>query len=79
MGGFRRVGSSTVRGTNGNELALLEYKGSVEGASTGQLHFLATIAVSDGQAVVATLTTKESSFDELRQEVEPYLLTLQAK
>jgi hypothetical protein len=74
MGALKLIDSKIVNGANGNELGLLEYSAP---ASMGKLHFLATMAVTNGQAVVATLSAEEDQFAALRDATEPYLLTLQ--
>ena len=71
---FELVTSDVVQGTE-SELGLLEYTGTQNGL---ELHFLATVAVRDGTAVVATFTAPPDVFDALRSEIEPYLLTLRA-
>jgi hypothetical protein len=78
MGTLELTSSDIVRAPNGNELAIIEYEGEIAGTAAGLLKFMATVDVNDGQAVVATLTADESTFDDLRVQVEPYLLTLQA-
>jgi hypothetical protein len=65
--------SSVVKGSVGQELGILEYRADLAGR---ELHFLAVaVALNDGFGV-ATFTTGEDSFDEVRAEVEPYLRTL---
>lgn len=79
LGGLELIDVTTVTGVKGNELGLLEYSGVLPGAPSDQpLHFLATVDVRDGVAVVATLTTTPEAFARLRPEIEPFLLTLQA-
>lgn len=78
MGPLELIDRSTVRGPDGDELGLMEYSGVVPGGPDRPLHFLATIDVRDGVAVVATLTTSPDEFDDYREAIEPYLLTLQA-
>ncbi|HEX2783862.1 MAG TPA: hypothetical protein VHN36_09775, partial [Ilumatobacteraceae bacterium] len=79
MGAFQLIDHQIVEGVGGHELGLLEYTGSVNtGAGTRQLHFLATVDVIDGQAVVATLTTDEGGFLAEQAVVEPYLLSLRS-
>ena len=82
---IRNIGTYTVVrqiqivGVNGNALGLFEFKGVPPGSPSDRpLHFLATVDVRSGHAVVATLATTEASFDELRSTVEPYLRSLQA-
>ena len=78
MGTLDLINQTTVVGANGNELGLLEYSGVVPGGAADRpLHFLAAIDVRAGVAVVATLTTAPDEFDDYRDEIEPYLLTLQ--
>ena len=69
---FELLNSDVVDGI-ASELGLLEYTGTQNGRP---LRFLATVAVRDGTAVVATFTAPPEVFDESRGEVEPYLLTL---
>jgi len=71
---FELVERAVVDGTD-QELGVLEYTGSQNSRS---LHFLATIALRDGTAVVATFTAPRDVFDELRPDVEPFLLSLRA-
>jgi hypothetical protein len=79
LGALELIEHETVKGTNGNDLGLLEYKGAVPGAPPDRpLHILQTIDVRNGNAVVATLTTDEDDFDIYRSIVEPFLLSLQA-
>jgi hypothetical protein len=79
LGGLDLIEQSTIEGTNGNELGLLEYEGVPAGAPSDRpLHFLATVAVQDGQAVVATLSASADTFEARRSSVEPFLRTLQA-
>jgi len=79
LGELKLVDRRTVTGTNGNELGLLEYNGALPGAPAGRtFHVLQTIDLHNGNAIVATLTTADDSFDTYRSSVEPFLLTLQA-
>jgi hypothetical protein len=71
---FELFNSEVVDGTE-SELGLLEYTGTQNGQP---LFFLATVAVRDGTAVVATFTAPPGAFHQSRDEVEPYLLTLRA-
>ena len=57
------------------ELGLLEFTASDSGRS---VQILSTVAVRDGTAVMATFTAPPNVFDDLRREVEPYLLTLRS-
>ena len=75
MGGLTLIDSKVVKGTNGNELGVLEY--SAPPTQGRSLHFVVAVAVTHGQAVVATLTAEEDQFAALRDKTEPYLLTLQ--
>jgi hypothetical protein len=74
IGAFKLVGQKTVQDSNGNDLGLMEYSG----LAAGGLHYLAVIDVSNGQAVVATLTATEAAFVQARVDAEPYLLSLHA-
>lgn len=76
-GTFEVIDQATVTGENGNELGLLEFAGPVAGSDL-ELHFLAVVDVTDGTAVLATLSTLEENFEALRSSVEPFMLTLQA-
>ena len=79
LGGMELIDSTTVEGTNGNDLGSLEYTGVPTGGSSERpLHFLATVDVREGQAVVATLTTFDELFGDHRVAAEPYLRTLVA-
>jgi hypothetical protein len=71
---FELVRRDVVEGA-ANELGVMEYTGTQGGRP---LHFLATVAVGDGTAIVATFTVPPEAFDDLRCEVEPFLLTLRA-
>jgi hypothetical protein len=71
---FELLDSDVVEGSE-SELGLLEYTGTQDDRP---LHFLATVDVQDGTAVVATFTAPPGVFDESRGEIEPYLLTLRA-
>lgn len=76
MGGFHLIERDTITSDGGHVLGVLEYTGSPAGDR--RLHFLATVDVRDGVAVVATLTVEEELFSQLRRKVEPYLLTLRS-
>jgi len=76
VGGIKLIDSSTVDGTNGNKLGLLEFAGTF--GTNRALHSLATVDVRNDQAVVATFTAPEDAFAGERPDVQPYLLTLQA-
>jgi hypothetical protein len=69
------IDERTVEGADGQELALLEYTGEVEGLP---LHFLQLVTVDGDEAVVATYTAPDRRFDELRPDIEPYLYTLRS-
>jgi len=75
MADFHLVHSEIVDAASGQQLALMEYEGD---AGQGFLHFLAVFVVAGNQAVVMTLTTPPETFEEIRESVEPYLLTLRA-
>ena len=77
LGELKLIHKSTIEGTNGNELGLLEYSGVASGLDR-PLHFLATVDVRNGQAIVATFTAPEVTFGRERPNIEPYLRTLQA-
>ena len=67
---FELIEGGTVDGASGQPLATVEYTGD-------GLRFLAVFAVSDGEAVVATLSAPIERFGSLRDEVLPHLLTLE--
>jgi hypothetical protein len=77
MLGLQVIDSSRFVGADGSELATIEYQGTLDGAD-GPLHFFAVIAVSQGQAIVVTLTGEESTFDRLRAAYEPYMKSVQS-
>ena len=72
---FEVLDSRRETGPNGTELAVLEYSG--EAGTDRPLRFLAVWTVNDGQAVVATFTTTPERYEEQRDDVLPYLLTLE--
>jgi hypothetical protein len=76
LGGLELVSATIVPGAFGGEIGLMDYQGTIPGAPV-PLHALATVAVSDGVAVVATLTTTLETFAAERVSSERYLLTLQ--
>ncbi len=80
VGTFDVVRNEVVQGRTGNDLGVLEFIGT-QPALTGDkvLHFLAYVSMKRGQAVVATLTSLDGSFPDRRDEIEPYLQTLQAQ
>ena len=72
---FEVADSRRETGPNGTELSVLEYSG--EAGTDRPLRFLAVWTVNDGQAVVATFTTTPERYEEQRDDVLPYLLTLE--
>ena len=66
----------TVAGPGGGELAVVEYSGRAGGAQN-PLRFLAVWALNDGNAIVTTFTSLAENFEEQRDDVLPYLLTLE--
>ena len=74
MPGFELVSVDVVEGT-ADDLGVLEFTGT---QNDRPLQFLATVAVHDHTAIVATFTAPVETFDELRCEVEPFLLTLRS-
>jgi hypothetical protein len=72
---FEVIDSRRETGPNGTELAVLEYSG--EAGTDRPLRFLAVWTVNNGQAVVATFTTTPERYEEQRDDVLPYLLTLE--
>ena len=73
LGGYEVIDLSIVDGAHG-QLGVMDYT-SRQGSH--DLHHLGVFAVADDRAIVATLTAPEAVFDALREEVWPYLLTLQ--
>lgn len=67
------IAARTLLGSRGSELAVMEYTGT---QNSQALRFLGVFVVSDGRAVVATLTSLPDAYDQTRAEIEPYLLTL---
>ncbi len=76
MSDFQLVHSQVLTGSAGQPLAEMEY---TAGASGRVVHFLGVVALRNGRAIVATLTTTDTSFAAIRARVEPFLLTLQAR
>jgi hypothetical protein len=72
---FELADTSTVSGPGG-ELAVVEYSGKAGGAEQ-PLRFLAVWTVHEGNGIVATFTSLEEHFETQRDEVLPYLLTLE--
>jgi hypothetical protein len=73
--GFELHERGVVVGAEGQELGLLSYS-VTPGAAP--ISFMSYTALRSDSAVIATLTAPPASFDKIRREVEPYLLTLQA-
>lgn len=69
---FELIDEGIVTGRN-QQLGMLDYAGVADGS---ELRFLAFYAVDDGVAVIATFTAEPDQFEILRDEIEPYLLTL---
>lgn len=67
---FELVSEEIVEGSNGRTLGSMEYTGD-------DLQFLGVFAVGGDKAVVATLTAPPDRFEAIRDEVMPYLLTLE--
>ena len=72
---FELADTRTVAGPGG-DLAVVEYSGKAGGAEQ-PLRFLAVWTVHEGNGIVATFTSLEEHFDAQRDEVLPYLLTLE--
>lgn len=72
---FELVGTKTQTGATGTELAVSEYRGKVGASSL--FHFLAVWTVSDGQAIVVTLTAPPETYASQRKAWLPYLLTIE--
>ena len=71
---FRVVTIPTdAKATVPKSLGVVAYEGR-KGDQTYGFFFVAS--VEDGKAVVATLTTDQDRFDDVRAEVAPYLMTL---
>jgi hypothetical protein len=73
---FELIDSRTVTGPGGGELAVVEYSGKAGGAQQ-PLRFVAVWTVHDGNGIVATFTSLAEDFEAKRDEVLPYLLTLE--
>ena len=72
---FELVDSRTELGEGGTELGVMEYRGRV--AADGPLGFLAVYAISEENAIVATLTASVDIYAAQRDAWLPYLLTLE--
>jgi hypothetical protein len=73
---FRLVTADTLSGTTSKtptQLGVFAYTGK-RGDKRFGFFFVASVA--HGDAVLATLTTAQDRFDEVRTKVEPYLMTL---
>ena len=66
---FELIDEGIIDSSNGHRLATMHY-------ASGDMQFLGVFAVSDGQAIVATLTAPSHRFDPIRDEAMPYLQTL---
>ena len=73
---FELIDSRTVTGPGGSELAVVEYSG-IAGGANSPLRFQAVWTVHEGNAIVATFTSLAEHFEAQRDEVLPYLLTLE--
>jgi hypothetical protein len=62
-----------VEGSDGTDRGLIEWTGRAGG---NQVHFLTVVDTVGDRSVIATLTSIEADFARLRDEVEPYLLTI---
>jgi hypothetical protein len=71
---FELVGAGVVEG-GAEQLGVVEYTGTT---NDRLLHFLTIVALRDRTAVLAGFAAPPAAFDELRCEVEPYLLTLRS-
>jgi hypothetical protein len=72
---YELVDSRTEIGEGGTELGVMEYRGRV--AAGGPLGFLAVYAISEENAIVATLTASMDTYAAQRDAWLPYLLTLE--
>jgi len=72
---FELVDSRTELGEGGTELGVMEYRGRV--AADGPLGFLAVYAISEENAIVATLTASVDTYAAQRDAWLPYLFTLE--
>ena len=70
---FELIDSGIVEGSSGQMLGFMEYLGALGGPL---VHALAVFVLADGIAVIATLVALPDDFDELRETIEPLLLTL---
>ena len=73
--GFELLERSVVVGAKGQQLGVLSYTASPGDAP---IFFLSYTALRPDRVVIATLTATEGTFEKLRRQVEPYLLTLEA-
>lgn len=73
--GFELLERSVVVGAKGQELGVLSYSASPGAAP---IFFLSYTVLRSDKVVIATLTATATTFEKLRQQVEPYLLTLEA-
>lgn len=69
------IDNRVIEGTEGQELGILEYAGTLQGQD---LHFLAVATPVEDGVALATFTATDDQFDDLRDSVEPYLRTLRA-
>jgi hypothetical protein len=76
MASFQLVRAEQITGASGQLLGEMEYTAVAAGR---ELHLLAVVALAHGRAMIATLTTEESSFATLKARVEPFLVTLKAR
>ena len=77
MGSFVLVTNDVFTDTDGHRLGEIEFTGVVPMSGIDRpLHFLTYFDFKDGQAVVVTLSTSEATFEQARQQAEPYLRTL---
>jgi hypothetical protein len=71
---FRQIAYDVMPGSAGSGLLRYEFTATFEDSEL--LHWLMVFLVHDGNGVEAQFIAPDSSFDRLRGDVEPYLLTL---
>lgn len=79
MGDYEVVDSGKIIGDKGNPLGYIEFTGDVPTSGAGEpLHFLALFSVEGDNVSLLTLTTTESTFNDVTDANAAYLLGLQS-
>ncbi len=76
MPDFQLVRQETIAGRDNNQLAVMEYTGTVDGM---ELHFLGVFGLGGDEVIIVTLGAPPERYDTVAQEIEPYLLSLVPK